>query len=549
MGDKYRVIIGLDFGTTYSGIAYAFSTKPDQIYSITEWPGAQGRSVPKTPTVLKYNGNNKFQWGYELDRTIEEKIVGIKLLLDPEQERPLFDSAGAEATQAELKKLGKPPVGIASDYIAAIYKHAMEKIGGKVPKDYLAMLDKQFVLSVPAVWSDKAKDTTLRAAQNAGITSIELIKEPEAAALFTLNQLKNQGLSIGDAITICDAGGGTVHLVSYEITQLHPLMLKELAPSTGGIAGSMMINRRFEDFIKSKVGERSYVELKETNGWRHAMKNFDENRMPYINFPMANIRDDPSRGIKANTITVTAVNLYGIFEPVFKEIDRLVGEQINKVQIKRLQDKHPKGADTKAIFLVGGFGSSLFLRDAIAKVHPDIQVIQPNNAWSVIVQGAVLSKLPQEATVVSSVAERHYGVAGGEKFESLRDARKEEDKYWDSLSEIFRISRMSCIDFAFFMQLPPNAGSEQMKTTYELLMCSSDTAPDYPDKRTVTKNCSLNVNLSIVPRELWKQKIRVSDDQPYQTLDFKLLVKVEGARMAFSFECGGKEYAAVTTEY
>jgi hypothetical protein len=147
-------------------IAYAFSKKPDQIYSITEWPGAQGRSVPKAPTVLKYNGSNGFQWGYELDRTIEEKIVGIKLLLDPEQERPLFDSAGAAATQAELKKLGKPPVDIASDYIAAIYKHSMRKIEGKVPKDYLAMLDKQFVLSVPAVWSDKAKDTTLRVGRN-----------------------------------------------------------------------------------------------------------------------------------------------------------------------------------------------------------------------------------------------------------------------------------------------------------------------------------------------------------------------------------------------
>jgi hypothetical protein len=121
---------------------------------------------------------------------------------------------------------------------------------------------------------------------------------------------------VGDAITICDAGGGTVDLVSYEIVRLKPLELKELVPSTGGIAGSMMINRRFEDYIKSKVGERCFFELKETNGWRHAMKTFDENIKPgfrgrddedqYINFPMANIPDNAHRGIKANTITVTA---------------------------------------------------------------------------------------------------------------------------------------------------------------------------------------------------------------------------------------------------
>ena len=147
---------------TRRSIAYAFSTKPEQIYPITEWPGAQGRSVPKTPTVLKYDANNNFQWGYQLDRTAEQKIVGIKLLLDPDQERPLFDSAGAVATKAELNKLGKPPVDVASDYISAIYKHAMDKIESKMPKEYFAMLDKQFVLSVPAVWSDKAKDTTMK---------------------------------------------------------------------------------------------------------------------------------------------------------------------------------------------------------------------------------------------------------------------------------------------------------------------------------------------------------------------------------------------------
>jgi hypothetical protein len=298
-----------------NSIAYAFSTKPDSVYSVTEWSGADGRTVPKTPTVLKYSSPREFKWGYELDRTVEEKISGIKLLLDPEQERPLFDSTGAANTQAELKKLGKPPVDVASDYIAAIYKDAMKSIERKVNKSYLELLDKQFVLSVPAVWSEKAKDATLRAARNAGITPIELIKEPEAAALFTLHQSKAQGLQPGDAITICDAGGGTVDLVSYEIMKLDPLELKELAPPSGGIAGSMMINKRFEQWIKDAVGERAYFDLKETNGYRLAMKQFDEVIKPgyrsqddedqYINFPMANIVDDPSKGIKANTITMT----------------------------------------------------------------------------------------------------------------------------------------------------------------------------------------------------------------------------------------------------
>ena len=82
------------------------------------------------------------------------------MLLDPDQEKPLY--VPATNTKAELKKVDKPPVEVAADYIEAMYKHAMSRIESKVPLQYLQMCQKKFVLSVPAVWSDKAKDTTMR---------------------------------------------------------------------------------------------------------------------------------------------------------------------------------------------------------------------------------------------------------------------------------------------------------------------------------------------------------------------------------------------------
>ena len=140
-------------------------------------------------------------------------------------------------------------------------------------------------------------------------------------------------LQAGDAIVICDAGGGTVDLVSYEIRNLAPLELGELVRPTGeyhalqlpikysqavfsgGLAGSLMLNKRFEEWVKNIVGERAYIELRETNGYRLAMKQFDESIKPafrsrddedqYINFPMANLKDDPTKKIKSNCITLT----------------------------------------------------------------------------------------------------------------------------------------------------------------------------------------------------------------------------------------------------
>ena len=83
----------------------------------------------------------------------------------------------------------------------------------------------------------------------------------------------------------------------------------------GGLAGSLMLNKRFEEWVKNIVGERAYIELRETNGYRLAMKQFDESIKPafrsrddedqYINFPMANLKDDPSKRIKSNCITLT----------------------------------------------------------------------------------------------------------------------------------------------------------------------------------------------------------------------------------------------------
>ena len=63
--------------------------------------------------------------------------------------------------------------------------------------------------SVPAVWSDAAKDATLRASKITGLFPITLIKEPEAAALHTTHAFRF-ALNFGDAFVICDARGNTV---------------------------------------------------------------------------------------------------------------------------------------------------------------------------------------------------------------------------------------------------------------------------------------------------------------------------------------------------
>ncbi|CAD0083692.1 unnamed protein product [Aureobasidium vineae] len=69
----------------------------------------------------------------------------------------------------------------------------------------------EITLTVPAIWSDTAKDTTFRVAQKAGMGSnLRMISEPEAAAIYALTVMAEDSnvLQVGDNFIVCDAGGG-----------------------------------------------------------------------------------------------------------------------------------------------------------------------------------------------------------------------------------------------------------------------------------------------------------------------------------------------------
>jgi molecular chaperone DnaK (HSP70) len=119
-----------------------------------------------------------------------------------------------------MAKLPKLVLGVASDYMRAVFQHALKEIeSDSLDPSFLDNYQKEFVLTVPAVWSDKAKDMTLRvglhlplldlsvriyadslkAARNAGINPVSMITEPEAASLFTLLSVKNKGLKVSSS--------------------------------------------------------------------------------------------------------------------------------------------------------------------------------------------------------------------------------------------------------------------------------------------------------------------------------------------------------------
>lgn len=158
------------------------------------------------------------------------------------------------------------------------------------------------------------------------------------------------------------------------------------------MVGSLILDKRFEEAVRTVVGDDQFGPLKKGVGWAKAMNEWDKNiktaftgdvtEVNYVTFPKADLEDDEMERIFSNCWEMTGDVLEDIFAPVIKEIMRLVENQVNGAQTKR------PGKQVKGIFLVGGFGSSRYLKKFLDETYEPmgIQVIQPTDAWSAIVK-------------------------------------------------------------------------------------------------------------------------------------------------------------------
>jgi molecular chaperone DnaK (HSP70) len=92
---------------------------------------------------------------------------------------------------------------LVTDYMSALGDHLMYTLREKLGEGVVNDIALDFIVTVPAIWSELAKDKTKQACQRAaGLSTaksqIHLISEPEAAAIYALHGLDPHGLQAGD---------------------------------------------------------------------------------------------------------------------------------------------------------------------------------------------------------------------------------------------------------------------------------------------------------------------------------------------------------------
>ena len=248
--DNPRFVVGVDFGTTYvcllssffasirnilttrflfryTSVAFCHSSSPEEVKLVRTWPNNStgDSSADQVPTEIYYTNSRARTklWGYEIPKDgkdAPEPLKWFKLLL---QERlppsppaitgsralagrsielsslskALRDSreddyfvppttTPAEKTAQQIQKLGISPLTVITDFLTSVRKVTIASIERTYEVRWVRESKIEYVLTVPAIWSDAAKNSMVQAVQNAGFgkhrQDFNLVGEPESAA-------------------------------------------------------------------------------------------------------------------------------------------------------------------------------------------------------------------------------------------------------------------------------------------------------------------------------------------------------------------------------
>ncbi|XP_055927818.1 uncharacterized protein LOC129959051 isoform X1 [Argiope bruennichi] len=343
----FFVVVAIDFGTTYSGYAFSFTRDPDNIHMMKKWDGGDpGVFNQKTPTTLLLSPEGTFHsFGYsardyyhDLDEEEAKKWLyfeKFKMTLHHNEHLSLE----TEIAAANGKHM--PAVTVFAHALRYFKDHALQELSDQSATKILNE-DVRWVVTVPAIWKQPAKQFMRVAAYKAGIASPDypeqllIALEPEAASIYcrkmrlhqlvpdethfhrssfqwktgkeaepktgltirdkdfsssNLSQLGNDNsFTSGTRYMVVDCGGGTVDITVHELLDKQGT-LKELQKASGGPYGAIGVDMEFEKLLCDIFGEDfiQQFKFKRPTGYVDLMIAFEarkRNANPYKTNPL-----------------------------------------------------------------------------------------------------------------------------------------------------------------------------------------------------------------------------------------------------------------------
>uniref|UniRef100_A0A093VI11 Heat shock 70 kDa protein 12B n=1 Tax=Talaromyces marneffei PM1 TaxID=1077442 RepID=A0A093VI11_TALMA len=268
------LVIGLDFGTTFSGAAWAIDGQSQNIEALA---------------------------------SAQQAIRGVKLLLDEDQ---MYRYNPALRAKKLLSSLNKSPVDVSTETYG-------------VPLDLTSTIYPRNMCSLSQPF---AKDATMKIAINAGINEdlLSLLSEPEAAALYTLRAI--QPNTIKDLISYC----------VDDLTPLK--LREVVEGTGGVCGSMVLDNRfesLLEELLGFETFELLPENTRKAalQFWQESIKpnydgtDLDDDDDPNWELTLPGLPDQPLIGLKGGFLQLTRSQVQGIFDLVVQDVIKLVQHQ------------------------------------------------------------------------------------------------------------------------------------------------------------------------------------------------------------------------------
>ncbi|XP_045204106.2 heat shock 70 kDa protein 12A-like [Mercenaria mercenaria] len=449
------LVAAIDFGTTFSGWAFSFrhefESDPIKV-SAKQWTGGQLVSS-KGPTcvLIKPDGKTLHSFAYDAETKYAELAEENKhkdWYFFRRFKMMLFGKIGIQrnimlddATEKKLpaKTVFSLSIQYLKDDLLSMSKQRLSDGGLKIE-------DIHWVLTVPAIWNDAAKQFMREAAENAGIpgNNLTIALEPEAASLYCRNlpverhvgdktmKFSLAKFKAGTKYLVLDAGGGTVDITVHEV--MEDGKLKELHKASGGAWGGTKVDEAFRQFIIKLVGGPVVKKFqdKHMEDYLEIFRDFEIKkrdigptrngkitiRMPislmelFEQYTDETLKEAIPQTSFADQLSITGDKMRcdaSVFKIFFQEPVDSVIEHVGNLM------REPSVKGCAAIVMVGGFSESPMLQETVKKKFPSVKVIVPDEAGLAVLKGAVIyGHCPK--VIAERISKFTYGVECTQKY-------------------------------------------------------------------------------------------------------------------------------------
>jgi len=313
-----RDILGIDFGTTNTKMAYMLLDEPVIIEN------SEGKKF--TPSVVYFKSENEYEVG---------EIAKRNMLVHPD--RTVY-SIKREMGTGFKKKIGR--YKFPAEYIGAcIFKKAKDDAEKQTGKKFI-----DAVVSVPANYSDGQRQSIKDAAEIAGLNVLRLINEPTAAALAY--GIRERGNGDSDRrVLVYDFGGGT-----FDVSVLSVSSGFFDVDASGGEhrLGGDDIDARIEERVIKELEEEFGVDVKNDLALRATIREAAEaakialssTDRTTINIPFVAPDKPPF------SMTLTRAELNGMISDIIERTKKPIEQALNDASLEK--------DEIDDILLVGG---------------------------------------------------------------------------------------------------------------------------------------------------------------------------------------------------